>query len=236
MLIAKRGLSHIEVMISFVLFLSFVGFILFFFNPFTNSRLADSSLSYLENKFANDFSAELRQISIKISDYYGDEEIPILIPDIPSEMNVGVESKEGRVLPSIRDTLSGMVYLDRQGENFVILLFSEDLTPYSPPPGQTAPFSEENYTIASTINKKVLSERKILELNESYYREYNGLREMLSLPGSVDFDFALLLRNNEIVGERKLPQGQEVFSSFKREEVLLQNGEREFADLIVRVW
>ena len=125
MLIAKRGLSHIEVMISFVLFLSFVGFILFFFNPFTNSRLADSSLSYLENKFANDFSAELRQISIKISDYYGDEEIPILIPDIPSEMNVRVESKEGRVLPSIRDTLSGMVYLDRQGENFVILLFSD---------------------------------------------------------------------------------------------------------------
>ena len=103
-------------------------------------------------------------------------------------------------------------------------------------PSQTALFSEENYTIASTINKKVLSERKILELNESYYREYNGLREMLSLPGSVDFDFALLLRNNEIVGERKLPQGQEVFSSFKREEVLLQNGEREFADLIVRVW
>ena len=125
MLIAKRGLSHIEVMISFVLFLSFVGFILFFFNPFTNSRLADSSLSYLENKFANDFSVELRQISIKISDYYGDEEIPILIPEVPSQMSVRVESKEGRVLPSIRDTVSGMVYLDRRGGRFVIFFFSD---------------------------------------------------------------------------------------------------------------
>ena len=60
----KRGLSHIEVILSFFIFVSFVLFAIYFFSPSKTSRIVDSSLSYTLDEVKKNISVELESFSV----------------------------------------------------------------------------------------------------------------------------------------------------------------------------
>jgi len=64
---AKRGISHIEMILSFVIFVSAVGLALYFFSPTDSSRLVESTLGYSLREIGQNTSVTLEGVSIGIN-------------------------------------------------------------------------------------------------------------------------------------------------------------------------
>lgn len=234
----KRGISHIEVMLSFLIFIGFVIFALYFFSPFNNARLVDSSLSYIFSEVEKNASLELDFYSVKLNVLQSPNSIEIQINGIDINKNVRVESRSGNVIASqrigddVRFNLDASLYQGTSG--FANVAFSEDFLPFS---GSVNPLIAGNYEILSSDKSSILSEKRIKILNDSYNADYNKIKEKFNLPTRINFGFDLRFDSGESIGVRRdIPEGIDIFSDIKRVQVLREDGGIKFADLIVRVW
>ena len=234
----KRGLSHVEVILSFILFIVAVGFALYFFSPSDYNRLSKVSLEYGFREILENTSVEVESYSVKIIGGGGFPLSGVVMIDISgldTNWKVRAEKDTREVLPSART--ENKIFISNTAWNngdFIYIRFSEDFVAYAPPPA-----TEENTgfdEIASSETEEVISEKRFLELNKTYYSNYLNLKKEFNLPDRVEIGFSLVLSDKEISAEKNVPAGLEVFSEKRRVEVLKNTGEMEFADLIVRVW
>ena len=240
----KGGISHIEVMLSFLIFIGFVIFALYFFSPIQTSRLVESSLSYAFREVKINVSVELESysVSLNLTSVIVDT-IAVNLSNSLVNANVRAENYLETVVPSMRDSNNpNIIYFEwadtnyGSGKGFVIIKLSEDFEPYSGTVNSTA-VDEDLYGIASSNTVKLISEKRILALKDLYIGDYVSLKERFNLPGRVGFGFGLVFdENDKIEAQEEVPKGVEVFSDSERVEVLRTNGNIEFADLIVEIW
>lgn len=230
----KRGLSNIEFVISFVLFVSFVVFALYVFNPIKSARAIDSTISYSTDEIITNTSVELVSYSVKVNpSAFGDSVIAVSIPSIDSKKNERVEDYYGKQLPSARS--GDLVYVKKGSVNFFEIMFSEDVLPGTL--NEQAPLDSTKYTIASSWKGKLISEKKMLEMNNSYYKDYSGLKKGLGIPAGTEFAWDLSFQDSySITAKRFAPAKIEVMAETKRVEVLRKDGSSEFAYLMVKIW
>jgi hypothetical protein len=235
----KRGIRHVEIILSFVIFVGAVGFALWFFNPGDYSRRVDSSLEYGFREITQNTSVNLEIYSVKINNntlastgFSGP--IAINLANVEAGKKSFVRSFSGLVLDSQR---RGTDFVDVdsggwQNIDFIFVEFSEDFEQGSASAGTD---NKSYYEIASHDSKNLISEKRFLELKKSYFEDYSGLREEFNIHSN--FGFTLEFSNDSIVAEKQVPQGLEVFSEKRRVEVLRnESGRTEFADLVVKVW
>ena len=226
----KRGLSHIEAIISFVIFIGFLIFAFIFFGPFQSNRVLDSSLSYAITEINQNVSSLLETYSLVIN-HQGDSQIGLSL-----ETDLGgarVEDNNGQVLASGFDRQN--VYFERAGNDFVVVLFNDDFKNGGLSSGEI--LSEENYSVSSSDEREVLSEKRLIALNKSYHESYVELKNQFNLPNRVDFAFQLRFDDGGLIdGSRTVPEDIEVFSSEERIETVRTDGSIVFADLIVSLW
>ena len=230
----KRGASHIEMILAFVLFVSVVGFGLYFLSPINPERLTDTTMDYVYREISKNVTVGVESFSVKITEDNSPlaEEIGINVSDINGrkwrvENTEGFEigSSAGNGLISISNTLSGTY--------FILIKLSEDL------PNSLDVETKEKGTseIASSNYEKVFSEQRIQNLNTSYYANYSGLKKEFNIPDRTDFGFELVFTGSDFIkSERKIPNGLEVFSAVRRVEVLRSDGTIRFAELVIELW
>lgn len=232
----KRGASHVEVILAFVLFIVAVGFALYLFNPGQGDRIVESSLEYAFREIVKNTSTQVETFSVVIHNAG-------IVDDTVAfdfDGNVGktrAETYNGTVLESFN---GGPVYVRStrgwEGIDFIFVRFGEE---FNQTTGLSATPDESFYEIASSNVQEVLSERKMLELNNTYYTDYLDLKaeEGFNLPDRVNFGFTVSFSDGEeIKAEQQTPAGLNVFSEENRVEFLRTDGRIEYADLIVKVW
>lgn len=227
----KRGIGHIEAILSFVLFVGFLVFAFFFFSPFSGNRVLDSSLVYTFNEITDNVSVEIESYSVVLDGLSADLSI-VRIPSPSNLEGVSVQDSSGTVLNS--GFSSGEVTFDRSGNDFVVLIFSEDLVSGDLSGGDL--LGRENYSVSSSEIKDIYSESRILALNQSYHADYLALKQEFNIPNRVDFSFLVDLDDYVIRSEREIPESLEVISDQERVEIMRLNGKVNFVDLFVRVW
>ena len=241
----KRGISHIEVMLSFLIFAGFVIFALYIFNPFQQaSRLVNSSLDYAIREIINNATTNIEIFSVYMDVSERGNVKKIKIAGVDSKKNAVVENRHGIIVPSRRDGVSDNTDFDSSfvhdgdpTKGFATFKFSYDFSAGTLTGGGGGQLDEDKYKIGSYNKMELLSEKKIKELNNSYYTDYSGLKRGFNLPERVDFSFMLQFDSNDFIeAQKKVPDGVELFSDIKRVEVLRTNGDIKFANLIVRVW
>jgi hypothetical protein len=231
----KRGLSHVEAVLSFIIFISFLIFAFFFFSPFSGNRVLDSSLDYTFREIDASAKVRIESYSVKINTLLQD---PLAIPIDTDIENPGVrvENNVGNKLDSGFDGSS--VHFDSSIEDFVVIRFSEAFVSGNVVDGN--PLSEDEYTISSSNSEKIFSEEKFLLLSNNYHNGYEDLKEQFNLPGRVDFGFVLDFGGGDLIeAVRFIPEELEVIAKQKRIEIIRteeNGGGIEFADLIVRIW
>jgi len=236
----KRGISHIEVILSFVIFVTAVGFALFFFSPFNSERLVESSLSYGFREISKNVSVSIETFGVLVNnsgDNLPNNGIGILIEGVNAggNKNVRVEQDEQIVDSRIDGDIVSVANLE-EGEIFLFLKIGEGYVSFSPEP-EVQTVSEEFYEISSWETEEFISESRFDVLGEAYNSNYDGLRDDFNLPRRAGFGFAIVFDDGDkIEAYREVPEGLEVFSKNERVGVLRNNGEIEFADLIVKVW
>jgi len=241
----KKGISHIEVVLSFIIFVVAVSFALFIFSPFDSDRLVDSSLIYGFREIEKSVSIEMRSYSFEVTlEELMSDPIAVRLEGIGENPDFvsWAQHHTGSVLPSERN--GDVVYVMGLGEgwlpeDFFYIKLADD---FEQGEGvNLVSVDEEIYSIASSDVEDIISEKRVKELKDSYMQDYFLLKEEFNLPDRVNFGFSLVFGDNdEIVAERVVPQGLEVFSDSKRVKVLREDNNVdepiEFADLIVKVW
>lgn len=231
----KRGASQVEVIIAFVLFAGFVLFALYFFSPLKSDRLYDSSLDYALREIVKNTSVEIDQRSLAINPEIIDPIVAIKISSFDKEGSKFRVLKENE--EEVDFWLNGNdIVFDRAGQRFFFVQFSEEF-PDALTSGQAGiQLAGNSFSLGTSSIKKVISEKKFLELNQTYYTNYDGLREQFNLPGRIDFAFGLYLEDRKIESTREIPDSINVAASNTREEILDINGKLSFGELAVRVW
>tara|TARA_Y100000310_G_C20450424_1_gene700442 strand:- start:212 stop:901 length:690 start_codon:yes stop_codon:yes gene_type:complete len=227
----KRGAGHVEILISFVLFIGFIGLAFFFFNPSNSSRVVSSALDYT--------LIEVSDSIITSVDFYGikhnsscNSTIGVNIGSETIGKNVRAFKPSGGTVPS---SISGnFVFIDFQTEDFINIVLSEEIAAgIAAGVGDTDDFC---YEIASTDSREIFSEKKANALVSTYDLDYNSLKEQFNLLSRMDFSFELVLPSKSITASKEIPQDLEVFSDVESKETITEQGELVFADLIVKIW
>ncbi len=240
----KRGISHIEIMLSFLIFMGFVLFSLYFFSPFKTGRLVESSLTYAFREIKNDALVEIETYSVVLNLQSPPPEgvIAVKLENALDNVNVRAENYLEEVIPSKRDgSNQDIIYIDFAnagyglGKGFASIKLSSDFEPYI---GSVAERAVDGalYKIASSNSDSVISEKKIIELKNKYDSDYEALKKDFNLPNKVNFGFGIVYSNDKIEASKEVPKNLEIFSNNERIKVLKANGKIEFADLIVKIW
>lgn len=240
----RRGATHIEVILSFIIFAAVVGFALYFFNPAGADRLADTTLSYAFREIEENTSTEVLMYSILIDrellqDLENPETVAFNIIGIGDELNIIGENSDGNLFRGRK--VGEISYLNApegtwQSGDLVYLKFSEDFEEVNFDTTNIV-LNEDIYEISSSRISNLISEKRFLALNRSYHENYLELKKSFNLPDRVNFGFELSFADGSgIKAERDFPQEFEVYSDSKRVEVMRENGKAEYANLVVKVW
>ena len=89
----KRGISHIEVVLSFLIFAVAVGFALFFFSPANSTRLIETTLDYTFREISDRTGTTLEIYSVIVNGSNPDIPLPPHLNTITIEIR-GICEKE----------------------------------------------------------------------------------------------------------------------------------------------
>ena len=230
----KEGVSHIEVVLSMILFITVLLTLFYFFSPIDESKVASSTLSYAWDSIITSSSTDLVTYSIKVNGTLAAELITFEINNNQIQ-NFGVhaENVQGNRIEGNRT--GNRICVNRSMEEYVTLKFSSG---FDENPIYGCPALNESFYAVGFVDKSLLvSERKMLDLNQSYYSDYSSLKSSLNIPGNIDFAFDLVFDNGyEIKADKNVPAGVQAYAKSNRFEVLKTDGGVSIATLIVKAW
>lgn len=234
----KRGMSHIEMILAFILFIFALIVSLQYIELGGQSSILETTQALAVRIIEENTSIEVKTYSLIM--------LPVMNRNITTsvklEGNTGsgvrVSNYTGTALSNV--TKEGeFVYFDWNDSygNFISLQTSEDFpAPAGKSTGKPSPDSSY-YNFSSVFSEKLISENKLKALTQEYHNNYIELKRVWNIPESSDFAFQLYFSSSDFISTfKKPPEGIDVLSSKFRKEVLRVNGARIFADLGVKVW
>jgi hypothetical protein len=254
----KRGSSHVEVIISFIIFISALVSIVYLFLPRTEPALLDSSLSYSYSQIIKQTEVELKQYvyEIKKSPKNFFDETFVYDPDeppkpknetvkinLPADFNpesiayrIRVEdSQTGNVYPS---QISGNSVYIQTGDDFTTPLIIEVyLSSELPVSGfNHIPDLTQDLTVSSGTyyELKASSEEMLPAASKLKTLASSNLKERLNLAGSTEVVFSF--DSEGIVASKTPSSSLNVYSKSQRIKYLDESGTRPYGELGVKVW
>ena len=236
----KRGLSHLEVILSVILFIGAVGVAFFFFDPASSYKFGEPSYNYIVNAIEDNITTNVTIFGIKPNSKSDEQNVATL----------GIELKDGKMGLIIIDSEDNGDKIDYdvdqanigkikwKSDNFVFIHASDDFPLSDNTPGNDP---EVEATIVSVYTKKVISEKRAKSLLIDYNKGYNNyyiIKRFFGISDNVNFGFNL----NGMETNIEPPNGMNVISNVKRVEILkeYQNGGDNpnyiFGILSVRIW
>ena len=183
---SKKGAGHVEVIISFVIFIGFLVFLFFIFNPLElvrDTSLVDSVFIKMEERIAIEVSSvSLSLVSPgDVQDCFG----------ILDDLNCAEEDKEVRVLDKegnsdIEASLGNEnINIKKDSDNFYTIVCTEDIDPIQDPGDCPAPSGDYELGI---ISEKMIWSDEGFQRFVGEYEEYESLKDDF-VPRGSDFGF-----------------------------------------------
>lgn len=239
----KKG-SHVGVVVSFVVFVTFLVFLYIIIQPIT-VREKDKSyiLDYITLNLMENSTGNTTTMTIFIEDSVPKECIKIqsIVADIPDNEDLLFKNNEGDTLTY---AISGGGFLVEVGTDFdgLLKIFYSDALGNSlgnPSCTGSTPITGVEPTLVRTFSE--IFETKMYELNETYYANYDGLKVELGVPEGTEFNFYIYDSQRSkppiIKAEIQLPPtDRSVFVEETPIQYIDENGNTLFGFLVVKVW
>lgn len=242
MLKRKKGISHVEMILSFVIFIGFLIFIMAIFRPFSIGK-KESYINSIEKGILEHVSVNVTLATIMVSNVpsgstcfsFGSELNPVI-----------VKNKDGIFVKANSDRTTNIIKI-QGGNNFYYILSSEKFIEdgFSLPPGTTcADIDITSYSLGLTREYKMLSYQKIDEMENKYLSDYKGLARELGIPASRAFSFSVRDSNEVVIFNSGEPKGKFMVTAkdigvqiiHENANYGIQAGNIIFAKLNIRVW
>lgn len=195
----RKG-THVEVIISFVIFISFVFFI-FAASKYSIMKQEGKKdlFSNLENGLIEEFSSGVKVISVAISPPTGS--CVTLSGHSINSLDIGnriiIVDSEGNVLDSSRVYING-AYISIDGlssqDTFFKIYYSEEFNQVSGGGGGCTNVDEEIGLVKT--DKYVFQEKIESGVDDG---DYSALKTKLDVPGKTEFTYGIILSNGELI-------------------------------------
>jgi len=226
-MVSKRGAGHIEMILSFVMFTFFVVFLFIYIKPVSNNSIGDSVLIGLGDSFHEKNGVDYGKIFLRVSDFSG------------SCFSIGLSGHSGNsIVQMVGGSVVGSSY---SGSNLVVssgigsyyVLISPDFASGSGCSGPSL-LSSQNYSIGSIETQKLISNKSLYLLKQSYLDNYAQLKTNYGVPKIIDFTIKSSDGSFDLGGT--IPQKVQVFSKEYSENVLYENGSIQNKEFLIQVW
>jgi len=234
----KRGASHLEVILSFVIFVTFVLFLIIFLSPTENTDLSDSIILRIQDSFEKEATIELATLFVKSTDAgcvnvdfsgLGLDGGSLVYDAIPSQ------GRQGRgITASINsydssfssDTVS---FESESAEDAFYVAISDEFALNSQDICTTGVVDHET---GSLEYETIISNNSAYSLKARYDSDYDLLKQELNIP--VGVDFAIVTKDYQM--ETNVPEGVDVIAKTFNYQVLYVNGTKEYQQVIFKIW
>jgi len=244
-IISKKG-SHVGVVVSFVIFVTFLIFLYTIIQPAT-ARERDKSyiLDYLILNLIGNSTGEMTTMIINIDERV-DPQPCLNVKKIIGEEDDQISEYmvEHLVFKTSEETFTYEKNSDNirvnTGNGFqgiITVIYSEEITPL-PYDGSSGCFPK-SYRVGYVRTFSEIFETKMYELNESYYADYKGLKIALGIPSGTEFNFYILDSLRNVIISAKIQEPPTDRSVFVQETPIQysdENGNKMFGFLKVEVW
>ena len=226
----KRGQSHIEFIVSFTLFVSFVLVILLFFRPSTKS--GDIGLDAIENAIMTKITTDYSFFSVKSS--------LNLMPDCfcfenHYPVSGGIAAKDENKQRVAAALTGSRVCLKAQDElKFYYVYFSEEFS--SSGWSCESPIIDNEVQTGPLIELGAVSNSMLGNFSEEYSNSYDSLKQELGI-SNYDFKVEVFENGNKTMAmERKTPLGRPVYSRDVPVEIVYSEGNLSYSIMRFSVW
>jgi hypothetical protein len=217
----KKGVGHVEIIVSFVIFIGFLLFLFVIFNPFKNNLgqdAADSAYLKLDEKLADNITI----LSININRSYDLNLIESsgcfqidYIPDLGCDGKMIVKNASGSIINAKIDRILGKIIIEfsAPANRFYTIYCSDELNERINV-NSCVDIRRDDYALGIINNKKVWSTHLLNAFYNNYTTNYNQLREEIALQGT-DFGFTITDINDQLKFKalKEIPKGVNVVTS-----------------------
>ena len=230
---SKKAVSHIEIIISFLIFVSIITFLLVVFRPLTVfSKTTSSDLDITESQILDYISTKLEVQSVKIPSGVNGSCISIDKTETAVEENIVVKNDVDERIDA-KTELVGLIKFKKSGEFYQISSSDEFVESDSSLVTCATP-TDYTLGVAKTYNK--VSNTSLHNLFNDYNASYQTTKELIGLNN----DFNIILRNSQeeelLKGEVYKPLGIEIQARDVAIEILDSRGEIQTGILNIQVW
>lgn len=223
--IGKKGSSHFEILISFVMFVGFTLFLIFTLEPTKTDLLEESILFNVQSIF---FEQTTTNVSYVLVDSNKNQTngnrcptgfdnrvcYPLEIKNDGNKINVPVVGKE----------CLNTIYASSEFINTVTKECKID----------SAEDKKDQYLIGYIYREDVLSNKSLRQMAVNYSTNYAALKDKLKVPEVVDF--AIISSDGNFTMDKTVPDESAVIAGTYRKKVLYANGSIVNHDFTVKVW
>lgn len=193
----KKGLSHVDVIVSLVIFLGFFIFLLIFLRPLTKTEISPVILDIFQEGIENFANVNYSYITVKIDENLQTDKTCLSVPLTLTNVIV-------------KDETDTRIDAGSTGNKISFLKSGDFYTIYSSPVFKETSLTgcydlvETEYSLGFLRESQVLYYENLNYLKQQYEQDYNSLKSGFKIPSSNDFAFSVRdTEGNEIISAVK---------------------------------
>jgi hypothetical protein len=234
----QKAQSHVEIIFSFVIFISFLSFLLLFFNPFKTVSQTETYLNLAQAQIEKMVTKEVKLLTFNSDSelsgchsfdygYLGGE-------------NIVTKNSSGHIFKSSHEQLSDKyrIRIDFSDLNqFYLIYFSEDFEE-NYEPGSCGTISSGDYSLGLLRTYNVVSFKKITgEFSARYNEDYANLKNEIGIPQTKDFSLSFYdLTRQTIFILGKSPEKVIVYARDIPVQLIYPDGRFEYGFMNIKIW
>lgn len=228
----KRGMSHIEMVLAFVLFIGAAGFAVFLLRASLTQQEADIQSDILLERIIQQLSTSVTKQLFVVNVTLVEPYYTLTLPSNPS-LPLRVVSLQGIPIQAAQQGTT--LTIAREGGTSIYLLSSAGLTPL--PSNVLLPTQPGTGTFGAEREEQMVSEQAAHLLAQQYVSSYPSLQQSLALPFGITFSFRITNGTGTLAeGVQQPPRGVNVQASTQRRALLHTDGREAFVTVEVRAW
>jgi len=196
----KRGISTVEMIVSFTIFVAFVIFIMAYLNPIKKD-ISNSLLDNLDAGMKKNAMSDLMEVPLItreaptncISVDLNNPSFPLNI----SEGNFSVKVLNDSIIPHNR--AGNLFYIKNTSDTLYRIIQSDEIDKINDDSLSGLVCSYQTYTLSVERDERIYSYKKLVGINSLYYgsyASYTQLKQQLNYP--ITSDFAIVITNDEV--------------------------------------
>lgn len=238
MRITKKAMSHIEMILSFVIFVGFLIFIIAIFNPFKDASPNRLYLDMLERNIKENAKTELIFLTT------GLDINPANIPNYPgcfffvyNLSKISVKNSDNNHVESLTRVISGnnRIFIKSNRDFYYIYSseeFKEDNFEYS----NCMALSAADYKLGLFRKYDFISNNSMVNMEKEYYDNYELLKEKLQIPADMEFAFSAKTNDAIFAKAENKNAGKRAVARELPIEIVYADGEFKTGVLNIKIW